>query len=68
MCPADGRVGNGVTVVMVLADIPIGSPAHEGAEVVFILASFSPFSVLEGLLLWGVGDGQEGGVPPPVLC
>jgi hypothetical protein len=23
MCPADGRVGNVVTVVMVLADIPI---------------------------------------------
>jgi hypothetical protein len=34
MCPADGRVGNGVTVVMVLADIPVGSPAREGAEVV----------------------------------
>jgi hypothetical protein len=37
MCPADGRVGNGVTVLIVLADIPIGSPAREGAEVVYIL-------------------------------
>jgi hypothetical protein len=29
-----GRVGDGVTVVMVLADVPVGSPAGEGAEVV----------------------------------
>jgi hypothetical protein len=38
MCPADGRVGNGVTVVMVLADIPNGSPARDlGAEGVYVL-------------------------------
>jgi hypothetical protein len=29
--------------------------------------SFPSFSVAEGLLPWGVGEGQEGGVPPPVL-
>jgi hypothetical protein len=29
-----GVVGDGVTVVMVLADVPVGSPAREGAEVV----------------------------------
>jgi hypothetical protein len=29
--------------------------------------SFPFFSVAEGLLPWGVGEGQEGGVPPPVL-
>jgi hypothetical protein len=29
---------------------------------------FPSFSVSEGLLLWGVGDGQEGGMMPPVLC
>jgi hypothetical protein len=39
MCPADGRLGNGVTVVMVLADVLVGCPAREGAEVVCILLS-----------------------------
>jgi hypothetical protein len=29
--------------------------------------SFPSFSVAEGLLPWGLGEGQEGGVPPPVL-
>jgi hypothetical protein len=29
--------------------------------------SFPSFSVAEGLLPWGVREGQEGGVPPPVL-
>jgi hypothetical protein len=32
-----------------------------------LTSCFPSFSVSEGLLLWGVGDGQEGGVPPPVL-
>jgi hypothetical protein len=31
------------------------------------MSCFPSFSVSEGLLLWGVGDGQEGRVPPPVL-
>jgi hypothetical protein len=31
------------------------------------VVSFPSFSVAEGLLPWGVGEGQEGGVPPPVL-
>jgi hypothetical protein len=34
MYPAGGRVGDGVTVVMVLADVPVGSPARDGAGVV----------------------------------
>jgi hypothetical protein len=34
MCPAGGRVGDGVTVVMVLADVPVGSPARNGPDVV----------------------------------
>jgi hypothetical protein len=29
-----GRVGDGVTVVMVLADVPVGSPARDDAGVV----------------------------------
>jgi hypothetical protein len=29
--------------------------------------SFPSFSIAEGLLPWGVGEGQEGGVLPPVL-
>jgi hypothetical protein len=29
--------------------------------------SFPSFSVVEGLFPWGVGEGKEGGVPPPVL-
>jgi hypothetical protein len=38
MCPVNGRVGNGVTVVMVMAGIPSGSPARDsGAESVYVL-------------------------------
>jgi hypothetical protein len=66
MCPADGRVGNGVTVVIVMAGIPSGSPARDsGAESVYVLLPL--LQRVGGPLLWGVGEGQEGGVPPPVL-
>jgi hypothetical protein len=36
------------------------------ALMLFVI-SFPSFSVAEGLLPWGVGEGQEGGVLPPVL-
>jgi hypothetical protein len=38
MSPADGRTGNGVIVVTVMAGIPSGSPARDsGADGVYVL-------------------------------
>jgi hypothetical protein len=55
-----------VTVVMVLADVPVGSPAREGAEVVCSLLPL--LQRYGGSAPLGGGEGQEGGVLPPVLC
>jgi hypothetical protein len=62
MCPAGGLVGNGVPVV-ILTDFPVGKILR----VIAVVVTFPSFSVAKGLLSWRVHEGQEGGMPPPVL-